>query len=130
MKTILTLRTSSMFFIGSVNLYKGVAIEVNSDELSPSTIRIVNQAITSGRVHSTEGLLVVPVKEETVVVEDAPARGENQNVVVLDESPVADVVEEATKTEPEVTEDKAPAVEAEVKTPVKKKTAPAKKKAE
>lgn len=119
-----------MFFIGSVNLYKGVAIEVNSDELSPSTIRIVNQAITSGRVHSTEGLLVVPVKEETVVVEDAPARGENQNVVVLDESPVADVVEEATKTEPEVTEDKAPAVEAEVKTPVKKKTAPAKKKAE
>ena len=130
MKTILTLRTSSMFFIGSVNLYKGVAIEVNSDELSPSTIRIVNQAITSGRVHSTEGLLVVPVKEETVVVEDAPARGENQNVVVLDESPVADVVEEATKTEPEVTEDEAPAVEAEVKTPVKKKTAPAKKKAE
>lgn len=116
MKTILTLRTSSMFFIGSVNLYKGVAIEVNSDELSPSTIRIVNQAITSGRVHSTEGLLVVPVKEETVVV--------------LDESPVADVVEEATKTEPEVTEDEAPAVEAEVKTPVKKKTAPAKKKAE
>lgn len=130
MKTILTLRTSSMFFIGSVNLYKGEAIEVNSDELSPSTIRIVNQAITSGRVHSTEGLLVVPVKEETVVVEDAPARGENQNVVVLDESPVADVVEEVTKTEPEVTEDKAPAVEAEVKTPVKKKTAPAKKKAE
>ena len=130
MKTILTLRTSSMFFIGSVNLYKGVAIEVNSDELSPSTIRIVNQAITSGRVHSTEGLLVVPVKEETVVVEDAPARGENQNVVVLDESPVADVVEEVTKTEPEVTEDEAPAVEAEVKTPVKKKTAPAKKKAE
>lgn len=130
MKTILTLRTSSMFFIGSVNLYKGEAIEVNSDELSPSTIRIVNQAITSGRVHSTEGLLVVPVKEETVVVEDAPARGENQNVVVLDESPVADVVEEAIKTEPEVTEDEAPVVEAEVKTPVKKKTAPAKKKAE
>lgn len=126
MKTILTLRTSSMFFIGSVNLYKGIPVEVNSEELSPSTIRIVNQAITSGRVQSTEGLLEVPAKKETVV-EDTPARGENDNVLVVDESPVV----EATETEPNVTEDETPAVvEAEVKAPVKKKTAPAKKKAE
>lgn len=125
MKTILTLRTSSMFFIGSVNLYKGVPVEVDSEDLSPSTIRIVNQAITSGRVQSTEGLLEVPAKKEAVV--EAPKT--EVEVPVVEDTPEP-VVEETIKTEPEVTEDEAPAVEAEVKAPVKKKTAPAKKKAE
>lgn len=124
MKTILTLKTSSMFFIGSVNLYKGVPVQVDSDNLSASTIRIVNQAITSGRLDSTEGLLEVPTKEvkaETIAVEVPPVKVEE-----VVEAPVA-VVEDEVKADSEVTEE-APVVEAEVKAPVKKKTAPATKK--
>lgn len=127
MKTILTLKTSSMFFIGSVNLYKGIPAQVDSEELSPSTIRIVNQAIASGRLESTEGLLEAPAKEakvEDITVEETP--------VVSEPTPVKDVPAEETEVETEtnVDEDEAPVVEAEVKAPVKKKTTTAKKKAE
>ena len=121
MKSVLTLKTSSMFFVGSVNLYKNIPVEINVEDLSPSTIRMVNQAIKSGRIESSEGVLETPV---------VPVRGKIEEVVAVDESPFVEAVEEVAKTEPEVTEDETPAVEAEVKAPAKKKSTPAKKKAE
>lgn len=118
MKTILTLQTSSMFFLGDVNLYKGKPTEINTETLSASTIRMVNNAIGSGTIASTEGLLVTEEVEAEVVEQveevavEAPVeakRGQTEDILIVDESPV---------------------VEAEVKAPVKKKTTPAKKKAE
>ena len=105
MKTILTLKTSSMFFVGSVNLYKGIPSTVEVENLSPSTIRIVNQAITSGRIESTEGLLELPIKEdvvevqtEAVVVEEAPeVTVEDTEQVAVEETPVAEEAKPAPK---------------------------------
>ena len=121
MKSVLTLKTSSMFFVGGVNLYKNIPVQINVEDLSPSTIRMVNQAIKSGSIESSEGVLEAPV---------VPVRGQIEEVVALDEAPLVSATEEVVSIEPKVTEEETPAVEAEVKAPVKKKTAPAKKKAE
>lgn len=127
MKTVLTLKTSSMFFIGSVNLYKGIPTQVESEDLTPSTIRIVNQAINSGRIESTAGLLEAAVKES------------KEEKTVSEEAPLVDIVEEVKPQVESSSDEEAPKedakdetteVEAEVKAPVKKKTTTAKKKAD
>lgn len=117
MKTILTLQTSSMFFLGGINLLKGIPVEVETDEQSPSTIRMVNRAIESGTILSSEGLFVI----DEPVVEDAPAE--------TLETVTEQITEVVTESTPEVKED---VVAAPVKkaTTTKKKVTPAKSKAE
>lgn len=114
MKTILTLKTSSMFFLGSVNLYKGIPAQVDTDDLTVSTVRMVNQAISSGRIESSEGILTV---EEQAPVEVTPVI-ENLEAEKIVSEPEPTV--EETVAEPEV----------EAKPAPKKKTTVAKKKAE
>lgn len=114
MKTILTLKTSSMFFLGSVNLYKGIPAQVDTDDLTVSTVRMVNQAISSGRIESSEGILTV---EEQAPVEVTPV--------------IEDLVAEKIVSEPEPTvEETVAEPEVEAKPAPKKKTTVAKKKAE
>lgn len=119
MKTILTLKTSSMFFLGSVNLYKGIPAQVDTDDLTVSTVRMVNQAISSGRIESSEGILTVEELE----------RGETAVVLAIDESPVVEDEAEKIVSEPTVEETVAEP-EVEAKPAPKKKTTVAKKKAE
>ena len=121
MKTILTLKTSSMFFLGSVNLYKGIPAQVDTDDLTVSTVRMVNQAISSGRIESSEGVLTVEEAE----------RGETAVVLAIDESPVVEDEAEKIVSEPEPTvEETVAEPEVEAKPAPKKKTTVAKKKAE
>ena len=127
MQTNLTLKSSSMLFFSSVNLLRNVETTVNTDDLTTSDLKNINRYIKCGSILSTEGLL--PVPEEDATVEVAV-----EAQVVVEEAPVAEVVEstpveteQVVETVAETVTEEAP-VEAEKpatkkKTTTKKKTA-------
>lgn len=119
MKSILTLNTSSMYFVGEVNLYKGVPSEFDSEDMSKSTIKMVNNAIANGTILSSEGLFVVgdtsKVTEEVVQETDKVAEVESKEPTIEDAKEL--VVE--TEVKPEVKPvAKAPVKRSTVKKPV------------
>lgn len=127
MKTKLTLRSSSMLFLG-VNLLRNVPTEADSDTLSPAAIRILNQYIKSGAVESTEGLFPTEapkeVEEEQVAAVEVEAPVEVLVPVEVAEPKVEEIVEV------QATEEKVEAEEAPVeKTATPKRKTASKKKA-
>lgn len=103
MKNILTLQTSSMFFVGSVNLYKGLPIEVDSDEMTDREVVMVNNFIENGSIVASEGLLKkqVEVKAPELEVVDTPVQEVVESPAVIDVQETVDtpelVVEEVKK---------------------------------
>lgn len=102
MKTVLTLKNSSMYFIGNVNLYKNIPLEVDSDTLTTKEIQIINQFIKSGSIDSTSGEL-----EKTVVKakEESEQEAAEETSEVVEETATAEKEEEEPK---EVVEKKQP----------------------
>lgn len=121
MKSILTLNTSSMYFVGEVNLYKGVPSEFDSEDMSKSTIKMVNNAIANGTILSSEGLFVVgdtsKVTEEVVQETDKVAEVESKEPTIEDAKEL--VVE--TEVKPEVKLEVKPVAKAPVKRSTVKK---------
>lgn len=64
MKTVLTLKYSSFLFFNKLSLVKNTPKEINTEELSQKDIEVLNGYISSGSIHSSEGLVPVELKED------------------------------------------------------------------
>lgn len=121
MKTNLTLKSSSMLFFGKVNLLRNVPVEVETEELSLTSIKMINKFIKSGAIVSTEGLIEAPEaleeKLETPVeltLETEVAKETEQSTLVEEkqeeiveakEEVVEKVKEEPAKVEEEIVQE-------------------------
>ena len=64
MKTVLTLKYSSFLFFNKLSLVKNTPKEIDTEELSQKDIEVLNGYISSGSIHSSEGLVPVVIKED------------------------------------------------------------------
>lgn len=117
MKTILTLKASSMLFLGVINLYRHQPVEVDSTTLTDKDVRILNRVIKSGAVESTAGLFEEPTED---VVIEAVIETPIAEVETVAEPTVQEKVEVTPSEEAE--EEKAPAEEEPATATSKKRT--------
>ena len=126
MKTVLTLKYSSFLFHNKLSLVKNTPVEVDTKDFTEKDIRVLNTYITSGGIHSSNGLVPVEQKEieeveDTKVIEIVAEKEPEQEQPQPEE---VKVEEEVPVTRDPLDVLNAPAEETK-KAPVKK--APAKK---
>lgn len=124
MKTILTLKASSMLFLGGINLYRHQPVEVDSTTLTDKDVRILNRVIKSGAVESTAGLFEEPTEDVVIeaVIETPIAEVETVAEPTVQEKVAVTPTEETVEEKAPAEEEKPAAATAKKRT-TKKKTA-------
>lgn len=97
MKTTLTLKASSMLFLGGVNLIKNTPIEVDAGMLTSAEILNINRHIEAKTIESSNGLLTIENGVAPTTTKDIKLTQESPKSVVSDE-PVKEA-EDTTKVE-------------------------------
>lgn len=82
MQTILTLKTSSMYFVGDVNLYKDTPLSVDADNLTDKEIQLLNNSIKANVIDSSTGLLTKTISQQ--ITEEALDKEKKSEEVIED----------------------------------------------
>lgn len=99
MKTNLTLKTGSFYFLSSVNLMRNNPVEVDLSVLTEAELKGLKAYVNTGSIQSSEDIFEYTLPG----TEEAPT--EAPEAVETEEAPTApEAEEEATETEPEAVE--------------------------
>ena len=112
MKTILTLNTGSFYFLSTVNLVRGIPVEVDLSNLTEGELKGIKAYVASGNINSSEDISNYEVRTEDhtdtqeaqPASEDVPPVEEKATEVTPEQEPPSSDEKEAVEAEP-TTED-------------------------